>query len=195
MNDFKVISFYTPDWDYPKYADLLRKDCLRLDIDHSIVEKTSAKNYVDNCNIKPFFIKESLEQYQCPVMWVDVDTTINRLPEQLIDESIRQFDLAVYRDQHIADKVYVNSIWFNYTQATLKLVEKWCEIIARSIDDAAFNQSLKLLEKELKVLVLPAFQHRILSWHYHPVPNDGYFVHRLSNSNLKREYKHRVERK
>lgn len=189
----KIISFYTTDWDYPKYAELLSKDCERLKTEYQIVERPSAENYVDNCNIKPFFIKECIDQYQGPVLWVDVDTTINRLPEELDDDDIHQFDLAGYHNQRFPDRIYVNSIWFNYTAAALKLIDRWCELVVNSIDDSAFNTALKTLGEEIKMLFLPGHQHRTLDWYYHPVPDGSYFVHRLSSSALKWEYKNKME--
>ena len=195
MRSTKIISFYTPDWEYPKYADLLIGDCQRLGVEYLIDEKSSTKNYVDNCNIKPFFIQECINKHQGPVLWVDIDTTIKRLPEELSSDDIHQFDLAVYQNQRFSDRVYVNSIWFNHTSAALNLIQRWCDLVARSIDDSAFNQALKALGQGIKMLFLPDHQHRTLDWHYHPVPDDSYFVHRLSSSSLKWEYKNKVERR
>ena len=192
MTALRLISFYTPDWDYPKYADLLTKDCVRLNIDHRIVEKASAKSYVDNCNIKPFFIRECINQHRGPVLWVDVDTTINKLPEELNSDMISQYDVAGYQNQRFSDRIYVNSIWFNYTENSLRLIDKWCDLVSGSIDDSAFNQSLNVLGPELKMLLLPSHQHRTLDWYYHSIPEDSYLVHRLSSSVLKWEYKNKV---
>lgn len=195
MHSTKIISFYTPDWDYPKYAKSLAEDCQRLGMEYLITEKPSTKSYVDNCNLKPFFIQECIIRHQGPVLWVDVDTTIRRLPDEL-DGDIYQYDLAGYRNQRFPDRVYVNSIWFNYTESSLNLIQKWCDSVAGSIDDNAFNLSLGAIREEIKILFLPDHQHRTLGWHYHPVPDeDCFFVHRLSSSSLKWEYKNKVERR
>ena len=62
MSAFTVVSFYTPDWKYPEYAQSLIKDCVRLGLDYSIESKPSTSTYVGNCNLKPYFIRENFKK-------------------------------------------------------------------------------------------------------------------------------------
>jgi hypothetical protein len=192
MNVPLVVSFYTPDWEYPTYAKNLQADCDRLNLDCYIEEKFSLENYVNNCNIKPFFIKECLEKFQRPILWMDVDATINKLPEELLDAK-EHYDLAVHLNSKFLNRFYVNSIWFNYTPVVLKLVNSWCNKVVGFIDDGAFNESFKELYNEIRFLTLPSQQHIILTNPHTPIPQDSYFVHRLSNSTLKQDYKNKVK--
>jgi hypothetical protein len=189
-----IISFYTKDWDYPEYAKKLKSDCERLDLDYYVEEKLSTKNYVDNCNIKPFFIKECLCRFQRPVLWIDVDGTINRLPEELLTAE-NYYDLAGNTNHKFVDRIFVNSLWLNYTSITLRLVDQWCQSVVNFIDDGAFNRSFQNLKDEMKFLTLPDQCHTILNNPRDLIPQDGYFIHRLAASDLKREYKNKVEQK
>ena len=197
MPPLKIISFYTPDWEYPRYADLLRRDCDRLGLDHHIVEKPSTNSYVKNCQIKAFFIRDTLEEFRCPVLWIDADGSLIRSPELLMSPDILDHDIAGNHPKDAPHRVHVGSIWFNYTNNTRKFVDTWCGGIERKnpLDDAAFNGTWDLMKNEIKFFALPPAYFYILKNHDDPVPNDVYIVHRLSKSDLKWAYKQSVERR
>lgn len=194
MANFTVISYHTPDWHYPEFAEKLQRDCVRLGLDYHIESRGSNRTYVDNCNIKPFFIRETIKKLARPVLWIDVDASINQIPAEL-ETITRDFDVSGNRNVKSPDRVYVNSIWFNYTPASLVLIDRWCEYVVDSIDDGAFNKALAELKSEIRFFELPEKCHRILRRYDSEVPGDSYFVHRLSNSDLKWSYKNKVERR
>ena len=198
MYPLKVISFYTPDWDYPKYADLLKKDCDRLGLDHYIVEKPSTNSYVGNCQIKAFFIRDSLEQFKCPILWIDADGSLLKSPDLLIDQNMAQFDIAGNHPVGSPHRVHVGSLWFNYTDAAKKFIDVWCTSIEQKkpLDDAAFNGTWDRMKNDIKFFTLPPSYFCILR---NPgeanIPGDAHIVHRLSCSDLKLAYKKAVEGK
>jgi hypothetical protein len=83
INNPTVISFFTDNWDYPKHAANLIEDCNRLGLSCVIERRDSTNSYVGNCNIKPFFILEKLEELKSPVVWMDADGTISSWPHEL----------------------------------------------------------------------------------------------------------------
>ena len=189
-----VVSFYTPDWHYPKYARQLQVDCDQFGLNHHIVEVSSQGNYVKNCNIKPFFIRDMLHMHKSSVFWIDADGTINRKPELLISQTINNFDMAGNRSQRDPNRIHVGSIWFNYTPIVLDLVESWCDLIVRrGIDDAVFNEVWTQFSNRIKFYELPPEYFVILNTPDSPIPADSCIVHRLSNSNLKLDYKNKIE--
>ena len=191
-----VVSFYTPDWHYPAYARQLQTDCDRFDLNHHIVEVSSHGDYVKNCNIKPFFIRDMLNMHQTPVFWIDADGTINSKPELLLSQSIKDFDIAGNRSQRDPSRIHVGSIWFNYTPVVLDLIESWCDCISkRGIDDAVFNTVWSQFSDRIKFYELPSEYFTILNTPESPVPADSCIVHRLSSSDLKWQYKNKVERR
>lgn len=189
-----IISFYTPDWLYPTYARQLQIDCDRFELNHHIVEVSSQGNYVKNCNMKPFFIRDMLYLHKSPVFWIDADGTINRRPELLLSQSIKDFDIAGNKSQRDTTRIHVGSIWFNYNSAVLDLVESWCDCIVKSgIDDAVFNKVWAQFYEKIKFYELPQEYFTILDTPDSPVPAESCIVHRLSSSDLKWQYKNKVE--
>src|SRR5579863_10531217 len=73
------ISFYTP-----AYADEAAGLIASLDqfgLRHDVQPITSAGNWISNCAVKPFFIRDMLRKYSgSPVVWVDADARIIRPP-------------------------------------------------------------------------------------------------------------------
>lgn len=189
-----IVSFYTNDWDYPLYAEQLRENCNSLGLDCYIVQKDSLNDYVKNCNMKPFFIKEMLERFKKPILWMDVDGSIVSMPVLLSDQTVKDFDIAGNRSQRDRSRVHVGSIWFNYSPTTLSFVDAWCEaIVKQGIDDAVFNGVWTKFVDKIKFFELPPEYFVILPTPKSPVPADSCIVHRLSNSVLKQTYKHQVE--
>jgi hypothetical protein len=189
-----LISFYTNDWKYPAHAELLTQDCIRLGIDHYIIERPNSNSYVNNCNMKPFFILECLEKFKHPVIWYDVDGSINRLPEEIVNNTVLNYDIAGHKNVRLSDKIYVNSLWFNYTPTVLEFVNEWCQRTVNFIDDGAFNASLKIFKDKIKLLVLDKSSHLMINTNARSLPPESYFVHRLSGSDLKWQYKRKVEK-
>lgn len=192
---FTVISFFTPDWKYPEYATLLKKDCERLGLAHYIQSIPGLEEYTKNCNIKPNFILNELHRLKSPVLWMDVDGSILQIPKLLLDSNIKNYDIAGNHPLNNTERIHVGSIWFNYTENTLKFLEQWCEKVANSIDDAAFNGVWNTFKNTLNMLSLPPeyfFIHKRVS---DAVPTDTIILHRLSSSDLKWAYKNKVEKR
>jgi hypothetical protein len=189
-----VISFYTPDWKYPEYAKLLQEDCNRLGLKCLIDQQPSRGEYVKNCNIKPKFIRDKIHQLKSPVLWIDVDGSLLKTPELLWSHQIDNYDIAACHPANSAERIHVGSIWFNYTDATLDFLDAWADSVDRSIDDAAFNGVWQRFKDRLQLFLLPPeyfFIHKRVSDN---VPEDTVILHRLSSSDLKMQYKNKVEK-
>jgi hypothetical protein len=190
-----VVSFYTDDWDYPKYAMQLQDDCERLGLTHHIVEQPSANDYVKNCNIKPFFIRDMLLRFKGPVFWIDVDGSIVARPNLLLTPDIDNFDMAANRSVRDPSRIHVGSIWFNYTPITLNFVDTWCnDLLNRGIDDAVFNGIWKQFADKIKFYELPPEYFFILPTPTSTVPENVCVTHRLSASPLKQSYKNNCKK-
>ena len=189
-----VISFYTPDWKYPEYANLLKEDCNRLGLDFSIEQLLGHGEYVKNCNIKPKFIRDKIRQLKSPVLWVDVDGSLLKTPELLLSHQIDNYDIAGCHPANNTERIHVGSIWFNYTDATLDFLDAWVDSVGRSIDDAAFNSVWQQFKGRLQLFSLPLeyfFIHKKVT---DRIPEDTVILHRLSSSELKMQYKHKVKK-
>lgn len=192
-----VISFYTNDWLYPRYAQELRAACDRFGLDHHIVEKPSTHSYVGNCQIKPFFIQECLQQFQRPVLWIDADAALLARPDRYLSHDVLAYDIVGNHPVASPHRVHVGSFMFNHTPGALEFVDTWCAEIHRKrpLDDAAFNGTWDSLQKKMRFLALPPEYFFIQKNPAEPAPAGTVILHRLSNSTLKQEYKQSTSRK
>lgn len=191
-----ITSFYTPDWEYPMFAEQLSHDCEHLGLEHCIVQKQSNSDYAKNCNIKPFFIREMLEKFRRPILWMDVDGSIVSMPNLFFTDEILNYDIAANRGRSNREKIHVGSIWFNYTKTTLALVNDWCEkVTAGGVDDGQFNGIWKKYKDTIRFYELPQNYFVILKSLNSVAPEDSCIVHRISKSSLKQTYKKSLNKK
>lgn len=187
MFNFTVISFYTPDWRYPAYAQSLASDCERLGVPSIIEQRNSTGSYRENCNIKPEFIRDKLRELKQPVLWMDVDGSVLRLPQELSGPIVT--DIVGYQNQGFPERIYVCTLLFNYTPVVLDLVDLWCDHSKNSIDDGAFNDAIKNLGQDITIKTLPAQQIAVSKIGHETMSDELCFVHRISNSDIKQQYK------
>lgn len=191
-----ITSFYTPDWEYPEFARQLSQNCENLNLEYYIVEKQSSGDYVKNCNIKPFFIREMLEKFKKPILWMDVDGSIVSSPNLFFTDDILNYDIAANRGRSNSEKIHVGSIWFNYTKAAMSFVDGWCESVSNGgIDDGQFNSTWKKHKDIIKFYELPSNYFVIITKINSIPPEDSCIVHRLSNSLLKQKQKNKSNKK
>lgn len=133
-----LISFFTRDWRYPEFAAELQAQCDGLQIDSFITEQTSAGGYLQNCCIKPFFIRETLQSVKRPVLWLDVDAAILQRPTFFCglsaDLSLCAKDRAIHARQW-----HVGTMWFNYSPATLTFLDQWCALTGQLSDESSLQ--------------------------------------------------------
>jgi hypothetical protein len=190
MNVPVVISFYTNNWEYPKFAKNLQNDCEQLNLECYIQEKPNLNSYVDNCNIKPKFILECLLKFKRSVLWVDVDNSIVKVPNEMVSASGYDIIGVAKKDSEL---VYVNCLCFNYTDQSVAFLEKWKDAAEKFIDDGAFQQVNKQMP-DVKILKLPTIYNQTITGLGQDIPPDAYFINRLSGSDLKWQYKNKVEK-
>lgn len=187
---FTVISFYTPDWEYPSHADRLRQECQQLNLPYLIEERPSTGDYISNTAIKPHYIKYCLEKLKGPVLWVDVDGSFTKFPE-MIDRLTGDFAACEYFNKEKLDRDWaVGILWFNYTDASRKLLQDWCDFAIKGTDEAAFDQAWKSRKQEIVMTVLPKNYH-FVKWSWkQEIPEDTVFFVRISASpdKLRRKY-------
>jgi len=191
-----VVSFYTPEWKYLEYAKQLQHDCDRFALSHYIVEQPSTGDYVKNCNIKPSFIWDTLKKFKSPVLWIDADGELIKIPELLLKDELLQYDIAGVRTITNRNRIHVGSIWFNYNTTTLEFVRQWRDsLVHKGIDDGAFNTVWQNNQQQINFFELPPEYHFIHKNSRLSVPDNTVILHRLSSSDLKWQYKNKVEKR
>ena len=136
-----IVSFYTPDGDYPAHARQLTADCLKHGLEHCIVQKPSLKSWLGNCRVKPQFIKEMLLKHQRPILWIDVDSRILRPHTELNDPT---WDIALHRSTTSTHRQWhVYMMGFNL--GALPVLDCWIDKSKTTLgsDDSAFEEARK----------------------------------------------------
>jgi len=147
MNEFKIVSFYTPNGVYPEMAERLKKSCSSLGVSFDIQKKNDLGSWVKNCAYKAQFIYERLldtENNKC-ILWVDSDAVVKKYPYTILDTDK---DFAI-RTRPGARKIkpvgreYITlpsgwegtpawfesgTIFFRKTDQVMNMVKEWIEL-------------------------------------------------------------------
>jgi hypothetical protein len=123
-----VISFYTKDTPYQLDAHHLMASCDTFGVEYHIEGIDSYGSWELNCAYKPFFIIEKLRQFECPVLWVDVDAVFAQRPKSL---KVFEKDFAIYSQADLApehpSKVRSGTIYVNHTQRGIDVLKSWIQ--------------------------------------------------------------------
>ena len=81
---------------------------------------------------KPVFIKEKLEQYNCPVIWIDVDTVFRRYPEAFYKITEEQVDVAFSSSVPNIAGMKASPLYFSTSESSRFFLDEWinrCDIV------------------------------------------------------------------
>lgn len=121
-----VISFYTYHSSYQLHAHELQQTCEKFNLSYWIQGINSWGSWELNCCFKPFFILQTLLEKKAPLLWVDADALFVRKPPCL---SEFKKDFCIYIDPDLPSnhpsKVRSGTIYANYTQQSIEILEKW----------------------------------------------------------------------
>ena len=163
-----IVSFYGGDALYYAAADQLRRDCLALDLDHDIVEIPTRpqETWLEICRRKSAFFLEMQQKHRRPILWLDVDSRLRRLPAALDGAAcdVAGF-LRGWRYLRDFDPVAVPrffapfALFFNYTPRATAFLELLASLAEKSPTDASDDFLLQEAwlrhEQQLSVMVLP----------------------------------------
>ena len=173
-----LVSFFTNDWEYPKHAERLKKECVKFNLDFYIDERPSTADYIQNTAIKPFFIKDCLNKFKRPIIWLDVDALI--LKSFDLDFSDADILACKHMNSHVKREWAVAFLGFNYTDATMRFIDEWCKQTPRKTDEAAFEDAWLAMGQDLKFKTLPTSFHFVKWSDRIDPPDDIIICHQLS---------------
>lgn len=195
-NDFPtIISFYTMTWEYPEHATRLRRECKALGLKHCINECGATGTWLGNTRLKAAYIYNTLKELKRPVLWIDVDGSIYRKPEELklpvdIDFMGRHQRIGPMRTWH------VGTLFFNYNEKVLGFLKAWKDMTETNdgTDEASFEAIwLKYGEAMgLSSAELPPEYFGIHGLEYNKTESP-IVVHRLSKCQNKMATKHKIK--
>lgn len=167
MNEIIFISFYTNDPIYDKHAkDIkLSLDKFNLQYDIECIKSDPNNTWIYNTIYKPKYIFEKLNQYSCPLVWLDIDSRVKKYPELFFKCNK---DIAVYsRKPAETSDLYVRklgdisgirtgTIYLDNNQIVKNFVNQWYVICKSNVirDHIGFNKLFKQ-KKEISIEILP----------------------------------------
>lgn len=104
-----IVSYYTVATPYEDEAHQLAETCEALTLEHSIVGVPARGAWEKNCAMKAGFVYEMWRSLQRPVLWVDADARVRRVPELLRGATA---DFGVHKAsgwQFASGTVFINS--------------------------------------------------------------------------------------
>ena len=120
----KVVAYYTPE--YAEVVQPLLESLDKWNVNHSVEMVTSRGSWVDNCAIKPEFIRRNLEESVEGILYVDADaefmTPIEweyfRTKTQILCPVIKYLD----RDKW---ELISNTMYWPKTEDALRIADEW----------------------------------------------------------------------
>jgi hypothetical protein len=131
-----IISFYTADTLYQLEVQNLIASCEKFCLQANIEGVPSFGSWELNCAYKPFFILKKLEELKSPVLWVDADGVFIRKPA-FLPQFEADFATRINGDveEHHPSRVISSTIYVNYTEQGIKIVQDWAQECRRQLID------------------------------------------------------------
>lgn len=174
MKPIKIISYFSdlPGLDYyTKSSYNFLQDCFVHGLEPHVVELESTNDYRKNCLRKPKFILECIEQFKCPVMWIDIDSRIVSNMNELLN-STQEFDIGLCfiglgNNIRFDAPPKASPIIFNYTESGLSVLKKWVDECQINLDSGGnFFDHEVLVNNVLPSLATQQLKIKILDGSY-----------------------------
>lgn len=163
-----MVSFHSADKYYHLSGLELRRDCTRLGLPHKIVEMegTENSNWDEICRRKVKFCRDMFFDYRCPILWIDADTKLLKLPKCLFGSKVDVGGyLRGFRDIREFNRAEVGRFWvpgilfFGYTARAARFLEYAAsleaESHARATDDYFWEEAWRRFPQPLATCILP----------------------------------------
>lgn len=105
---------------YEELSRRLKESLEKLHLSYNIKVIDTLGSWQKNCIYKATFIKEMLQKYGRPVLFVDADAIFHRYPS-LIEKLEVDFAVHYFKNRQLAS----GTLFFNNTVPALNLVEAW----------------------------------------------------------------------
>ncbi|WP_299197463.1 putative nucleotide-diphospho-sugar transferase [uncultured Amphritea sp.] len=153
-----IIGYYTTDSVYESCFELLEKSLIRAGHRYSF-KAIPPSDWKSATDLKPKIVLEQLEQFQEPVLYLDVDAFVHENLDQYFAD--KDCDIAVnyLRKKTGEEELLSGTVYFAYSEKVLSLVRAWKEVGENNPllnDQQALQQAVQEFEDELKVYRLSA---------------------------------------
>jgi hypothetical protein len=183
-----VISFYTNTWEYPKHAERLKSECEKLGLNHHIEKLEDTGEWVHNTRLKPKFILDTLLKLKTPILWIDVDGSILKLPEEL--KLPTGYDIMGRHKRTEPERQWhVGTLFFDYNERVIQFLQDWVDLCRRTVgtDETALETVWQNNPNGLTFKELSETYFKVILKEHQIRPN-YVIVHRVSKSESKFRY-------
>lgn len=119
---FVICSYYTKNTEYENEVKRLKKSLDKFYDNYCIESIESLGTWDLNTRYKAKFIKEMLEFYKCPIVFVDADAEILKYP--ILFDNL-DCDLAVYQNPQV--RLLSGTLYFGNTPNAREILRMWIE--------------------------------------------------------------------
>lgn len=181
------ISYYTSNGRYPKLAERLRDSLKRFGLDHRIAHAQDGGDWRKSLFLKPTYIRQCLYEFRRPIVWIDADCEVRKLPSLLFTQA---HDFAAFNwracpgnplnlPQMDGLSCAGGVLMFGYTAPAMELLDRW-EAMQQSKpeigDDPALDRVFNDARPPVNPLWLPrSYNH--MSKHYGEPADDCVIYH------------------
>lgn len=135
---YTLISLFADPGDtgyYSRHGKRLAAQCESLGVPHLIREMPNAGDWLKNQRLKGPFVEDALEATHGPVLWVDVDCELYRVPELGVYAEYDFAGVEFLFETNVSPRLLIMgaTLFFNYTDGGRRLASAW----ARSCQDPA----------------------------------------------------------
>jgi hypothetical protein len=144
MEEFPlIVSFYTRDTLYEREAERLRASCERWGLENQIEGIPCFGSWERNCNYKPFFLMQKLQELRRPLFWVDADAVIIKKPAPL-KQFKEDFSVRIHADWESShpSKVMTGGVFVNVTPGATLILKAWGRECIRFLEDTERTQEV-----------------------------------------------------
>jgi len=184
--DFIVVSMFTVGTEYEVEVNSLKQSLDTLSIKYEIVGVKPQGSWEKNTQIKPVVIRQVMDKYRMPVVWIDADAIVKKTPEFFT--TVRE-DLSYYtlKWPNGFNEMLVGTVYFDYNDKVMKFLELWAQLNqSNNFPDGKNFQTLMEKNESLTVKDLPADYIKIFDNDL-IVSKDPVVVHNQASRRLKKE--------
>lgn len=163
-----IVSFCAGDSSYFAAAARLREDCDSLGLARDVLELPGAagQSWLEICRRKAVFLLDMQQKHRRPILWLDVDSRIRKLPGALAGAScdvagfMRGFRYLRDFDPVAMPRFFAPfALYFNFTPKATAFLELLAKIAEESppdvSDDYLLQEAWLRHDQQLSVMVLP----------------------------------------
>jgi len=165
MKKIIYISYYTINTPYEEEAKkYLIPSLKKFNLPYDVQGIPDLGSWQKNTHFKAQFIKKCLLYYKSPIIFLDIDATIEKYP--VLFEKLKNYDISYHEldwflqwrgQKGDRKEILSGTLYLNYTPIIMKFLDRWIEINNQKTqwEQKNMSETLKEYKDKLKTYPLP----------------------------------------